>query len=529
MNNITFHGGDKNSNDEMSIEDVNDNKINQKINITHEMNVLDKMISADCTKPNKLLNDFHANEMKNKFQMEPTPVMIAVIKGGKKNREIKYDNLQVLIDTGSSHSLINKKYGLESNRKESIKQYSTGSGVLKTKYKTMEQLMLPEFSDKKNITWHFSVFEGKEVGYDVIIGRDLTLELKMDISFANKSISWEGIEIPMRNFNKLKKWNISRMEMKAIIQESTEPIVTQEATERILKILDSKYEKANLRLVVKGAKHLMPIEREKLYKLLIKYQDIFDGSLGAWETDNVDFEMKEGAKPISQQYYPVPHLYKETFKKELDRLEQLGVLEKVQQSEWGSPTFIIPKKDGQVRFLTDFCRLNLMLKRKPYPLPRISDTLQQLEGFNYATSLDMNMGYYHIKLSLTAADMCTIITEYGKYRYKHLLMGVSCSPDIFQAKIYELLGDIEGTKAYIDDILVVKKGMFNKHLNQIDEIFCRCQKANLKLNPLKCRFGLNEIDCLGYIVAPTGKNQIQRKLKQSKPSSGQKPLLRFVD
>ena len=258
--------------------------------------------------------------------------------------------------------------------------------------------MLPEFSDKKNITWHFSVFEGDEVSYDVVIGRDLMLELKMDISFARKSVSWEGIEIPMRGFKKLKKWNISKMEMKAIIQESSEPIVTQEATERILKILDSKYEKANLRLVVEVAKHLTPIEREKLYKLLIKYQDIFDGSLGAWKTDDVDFKMKEGAKPFSQRYYPVPHLYKETFKKELDRLEKLGVLEKVQQSEWGSPTFIIPKKDDRVRFLTDFCRLNLMLKRKPYPLPRISDTLQQLEGFTYATSLDMNMGYYHIKL-----------------------------------------------------------------------------------------------------------------------------------
>ena len=105
----------------------------------------------------------------------------------------------------------------------------------------------------------------------------------------------------------------------------------------------------------------------------------------------------KGPRPFSQRYYPVPHLYKETFKKELDRLEKLGVVEKVQQSEWGSPTFIIPKKDGRVRFLTDFRRLNLMLKRKPYPLPRISDTLQQLEGFTYATSLDMNMGYYHIK------------------------------------------------------------------------------------------------------------------------------------
>ena len=73
-------------------------------------------------------------------------------------------------------------------------------------------------------------------------------------------------------------------------------------------------------------------------------------------------------------------------------------------------------------------------------------------------------------------------------------MGVACSPDIFQAKIYELLGDIEGTKAYIDDILVVKKGTFKEHLMQLEEIFKRCQRANIKLNAGKCRFGLNEID-----------------------------------
>jgi hypothetical protein len=91
------------------------------------------------------------------------------------------------------------------------------------------------------------------------------------------------------------------------------------------------------------------------------------------------------------------------------------VLERVQQSEWGSLTFIVPKKDNKVRFVSDFQRLNQKIKRKPYPLPRISDTLQQLEGFQYATSLDMNMGYYHICLSERSSDMCTIITEFIKY------------------------------------------------------------------------------------------------------------------
>ena len=92
-------------------------------------------------------------------------------------------------------------------------------------------------------------------------------------------------------------------------------------------------------------------------------------------------------------------------------------------------------------------------------------------------------------------------------------MGVACSPDIFQAKIYELLGDIERTEAYINDILVVKKGSFDEHLEQLNKIFQRCQKSKLKLNPLKCRFGLNEIDYFGYILTLKGVQPNPKKIK----------------
>ena len=415
----------------------------------------------------------------NKDLVEPTPVTLANVKGGKKNREDKHVDLRVLLDSGSSHSIIQKKFcssGLIKNKRK----YSTGGGLLDTKYYSEIIFTLPEFSDKKIITGQFSVVDTTNISYDMIIGRDLMPKLQIDISFKERNVSWEGIKIPLRDYNKIAKWNISQFELNTIINEMREPIVTEQATNRMIKILDSKYEKANLKLVVSKAVHLKEHERTLLYELLIKYQEIFDGSLGEWQTTPVNFELHKGSKPHSQNPYSVPRIYKETFKKELDRLVKLGVLERVELSEWGSPTFIIPKKDNRIRFVSDFRRLNKKIKRKPYPLPKISDTLQQLEGFQYATSLDMNMGYYHLKLTPEASEMCTIVTEFGKYRYKRLPMGVSCSPDIFQSKIYDLLGDIEGTKAYIDDILVVNKGSFKDHLKQLEEIFRRCQKTNIK-------------------------------------------------
>ena len=199
-----------------------------------------------------------------------------------------------------------------------------------------------------------------------------------------------------------------------VIANTAEPIVTQKAMERIVKILHVKYHKADLSKVAANAVHLNTNEKKKLYELLLKYEDLFDG-LGEWKTDLVDFGMVEDAKLHSQWHYSVPHLYKDTLNKEIDWLVDLGVLEPVQESEWGSPIFIIPKKDGHVRFVSDFRRLNAKIKCKPYPLPCISDTLQNLEGVKYATPLDLNMGYYHIYLSRRLADMCTIITKFCKF------------------------------------------------------------------------------------------------------------------
>ncbi len=84
--------------------------------------------------------------------------------------------------------------------------------------------------------------------------------------------------------------------------------------------------------------------------LLTKYEDLFDGTLGDWNTEPVSFDLKEGAKPYHGRAYPVPHKHKETLKKELNRLCELGVLEWQPKSEWASPSFIVPKKSKLYAF-----------------------------------------------------------------------------------------------------------------------------------------------------------------------------------
>ena len=133
------------------------------------------------------MNDVHKKNglrdvSKNTNNSEPTPVTLINVFGRKKNRNKIHEGLRVLVDTGCSHSIILKKYCSKlKNNKE--KEYATGSGTLKTKYESKVYFSLPEFSDQKIINWVFNVTSSEDLGYEVILGRDILLSLKINISF----------------------------------------------------------------------------------------------------------------------------------------------------------------------------------------------------------------------------------------------------------------------------------------------------------------------------------------------------------
>jgi hypothetical protein len=283
----------------------------------------------------------------------------------------------------------------------------------------------------------------------MIIGTDLMVELGIKLNFQDACMDWDEASMPFKD-NDPKIETLLHMEDVGAVQESTS---------RMKRILDATYAKANLSTIVTECTQLYKEEQAKLLQLLERHGPLFDGSLGYWNHEEYDSELQADAKLYHARAYPIPKVHEQTLCTKIKQLCSIGVLRKVNRSEWAAPTFIIPKKDGTVQFISGFRELNKHIKQKLYTIPKIQDLLFKLEGFRYAYSLGLNMGYYHIELSPHSQQLCTIVLPWGKYEYLRLPMGLANSPDIFQEKIMSTLMDgLEFVRTYLDDCLVLTAG-----------------------------------------------------------------------
>jgi hypothetical protein len=149
----------------------------------------------------------------------------------------------------------------------------------------------------------------------------------------------------MRNINLLQGSSTLRA-LKLHNSLAKEPLSTLDATKRVTPILDAKYAKADLQSIVKNCKHLSADHQKKLLQRLVKFESLFDGTLGDWKTKPVSFQLKELASPYHGRVFPVPKIHKNVLIKEVERLCKLGVLEQQHYSEWASPSCIVPKKNN---------------------------------------------------------------------------------------------------------------------------------------------------------------------------------------
>lgn len=236
------------------------------------------------------------------------------------------------------------------NAQEKPTKWMTKAGSFTTSHIATIKCNVPTFTVHRNIDLTFFVTTEHQKGkYKAIIGQTDLRKLGIDLKFSNGTIVWDDIEIPMQK--------VSLAHEAAYLQQADSSSRLVSASEdRVSKILDADYICKDL--ITSTPAHLTHSQKEQLLALLKDLHQVFQGTLSKMFGEPYRIPLKEDAKPYSTRPYSIPHVHQKTVKREINRLTSLGVIKKSKSSPWSAPCFIIPKKNGTVRFLTDFRRLN---------------------------------------------------------------------------------------------------------------------------------------------------------------------------
>jgi hypothetical protein len=133
---------------------------------------------------------------------------------------------------------------------------------------------------------------------------------------------------------------------------------------------------------------------------------------------------------------------------------KLGIMKPNFNCPWSSPSLAVLKPNGDIQIVTDFWMVNQQLRCKPYPMPNMSELFQRIDGYDFASTLDLRLGFHHILLSEYASNVFTTVLPWGKYSYTRMRLGYTGAPDVIQHRMDQILGDLPFCACFIDDIAI---------------------------------------------------------------------------
>lgn len=218
-----------------------------------------------------------------------------------------------------------------------------------------------------------------------------------------------------------------------------------------------------------------------------------------------DFQLRipidDSVTPVIQPFRRVPYSIKERVENEIKKLLALDIIERVDgPSRWVSPIVPTPRGEDKLRICVDMRRANEAVLRENYPIPTMEDTMPVLQGATVFSKIDLNLAYHQIELHPASREITTFGTHVGMYRYKRLMFGIKCAPEMFQRILENILTTLNGVVNYQDDILVFGRTM-SEHDENLEALLKRLQDVGLGINPDKCEFRKKEVRFLGHIIS----------------------------
>ena len=265
-------------------------------------------------------------------------------------------------------------------------------------------------------------------------------------------------------------------------------------------------------------KNLTQDEAKLIKALLLKHASVFSKSrsdLGF--CDIIPHRINTGlAPPIRIPPRRAPMTMKNAVDEEVQRLIDNNLVVK-SKSPWAFPLVPIKKKDGSIRICVDYRKLNEVTLHDSYPLPKIQECLDALQGAKWFSTIDATSGFFQVQNHPDDMDKTAFVCDKGLFAFRVLPMGLRNSPATYQRLMVHIMSPLlyETCLVYLDDCIVYSR-TFEEHIQRLDEVLTRMGKSNLKCLPKKCHLFSQEVQFLGHRVSSEGVATCEDKVKAVK-------------
>ncbi|KAD2805171.1 hypothetical protein E3N88_38548 [Mikania micrantha] len=237
------------------------------------------------------------------------------------------------------------------------------------------------------------------------------------------------------------------------------------------------------------------------------FPDVFPDDLPGIPSDrDVEFriDLIPGAKPIAKAPYRLAPSELQELMTQLQDLLDKGFI-RPSISPWGAPVLFVKKKDGSFRMCIDYRELNKVTVKNKYPLPRIDDLFDQLQGASWFSKIDLRSGYHQIKVREEDIPKTAFRTRYGHYEFLVMSFGLTNAPAAFMDLMNRVCRPMldRSVIVFIDDILVYSKNE-GDHACHLREVLETLRREKLYAKFSKCAFWLHEVQFLGHVINEDG-------------------------
>ncbi|GJV12464.1 putative reverse transcriptase domain-containing protein [Tanacetum coccineum] len=237
------------------------------------------------------------------------------------------------------------------------------------------------------------------------------------------------------------------------------------------------------------------------------FPEVFPEDLsGLLLTRQVEFQIDlvPGAAPVARAPYRLAPSEMKELSEQLKELSDKGFI-RPSSSPWGAPVLFVKKKDGSFRMCIDYRELNKLTVKNRYPLPRIDDLFDQLQGSSVYSKIDLRSGYHQLRVREEDIPKTAFRTRYGHYEFQVMPFGLTNAPAVFMDLMNRVCKPYldKFVIVFIDDILIYSKSK-QEHKEHLKIILELLKKEELYAKFSKCEFWIPKVQFLGHVIDSEG-------------------------